>query len=53
MIMSLIFCVLQVILCTDGKANIGLGTMEETSSLSSSLTPYFYQKLAQQAVGSG
>ncbi|XP_030286779.1 circularly permutated Ras protein 1 [Sparus aurata] len=43
----------KVILCTDGKANIGLGTMEETSSLSSSLTPYFYQQLAKQAVGSG
>ncbi|XP_073330514.1 circularly permutated Ras protein 1 [Pagrus major] len=43
----------KVILCTDGRANIGLGTMEETSSLSSSLTPYFYQQLAQQAVGSG
>lgn len=50
----LIFCVLQVILCTDGRANIGLGEMEETPALSSSsLTPYFYRQLALQAVGSG
>ncbi|XP_022616895.1 circularly permutated Ras protein 1-like [Seriola dumerili] len=44
----------KVILCTDGKANIGLGEMEQTASLSSSpLTPYFYRQLALQAVGSG
>ncbi|XP_041821218.1 circularly permutated Ras protein 1 [Chelmon rostratus] len=43
----------KVILCTDGRANIGLGTMEQTPSLSSSLTSYFYRQLAQQAVGSG
>ncbi|XP_044038845.1 circularly permutated Ras protein 1 [Siniperca chuatsi] len=44
----------KVILCTDGRANIGLGEMELTPSLSSSpLTPYFYRKLAQQAVESG
>ncbi|XP_071315492.1 circularly permutated Ras protein 1 [Trachinotus anak] len=44
----------KVILCTDGRANIGLGEMEETPSLSSSpLTPYFYRQLALQAVGSG
>ncbi|KAK5848195.1 hypothetical protein PBY51_005829 [Eleginops maclovinus] len=42
----------KVILCTDGRANIGLGEMEHTLSLSS-LTPYFYKQLAQQAVGSG
>lgn len=44
----------KVILCTDGRANIGLGEMEETPSLSSSpLTAYFYRQLAAQAVGSG
>ncbi|XP_069028282.1 circularly permutated Ras protein 1 [Embiotoca jacksoni] len=44
----------KVILCTDGKANIGLGEMEETASLSSSpLTSYFYRQLAVQAVSSG
>ncbi|XP_031706990.1 circularly permutated Ras protein 1 isoform X2 [Anarrhichthys ocellatus] len=44
----------KVILCTDGRANIGLGEMEQTPSLSSSpLTPYFYRQLALQAVGSG
>nr|XP_046236992.1 circularly permutated Ras protein 1 isoform X2 [Scatophagus argus] len=43
----------KVILCTDGKANIGLGKAEESPSLFSSGTPYFYQKLSQQAVGSG
>ncbi|XP_067435384.1 circularly permutated Ras protein 1 [Thunnus thynnus] len=44
----------KVILCTDGRANIGLGEMEQTSSLSSShLTPYFYKQLALQAVESG
>ncbi|XP_070786140.1 circularly permutated Ras protein 1 [Enoplosus armatus] len=44
----------KVILCTDGRANIGLGEMEQTPSLSASpLTPYFYRQLAQQAVESG
>ncbi|KAK2862829.1 hypothetical protein Q5P01_002362 [Channa striata] len=44
----------KVILCTDGRANIGLGEMEETPSLPSSpLTPYFYRQLALQAVESG
>lgn len=44
----------KVILCTDGRANIGLGEMEETPSLPSSLlTPYFYRQLALQAVDSG
>ncbi|XP_059210695.1 circularly permutated Ras protein 1 [Centropristis striata] len=40
----------KVILCTDGRANIGLGEMEQTSS---PLTPYFYRQLALQALGSG
>ncbi|KAF3837438.1 hypothetical protein F7725_004902 [Dissostichus mawsoni] len=47
----------KVVLCTDGRANIGLGEMEKPPSLSSlspsSLTPYFYKQLAQQAVESG
>ncbi|XP_068444388.1 circularly permutated Ras protein 1 [Clinocottus analis] len=44
----------KVILCTDGSANIGLGEMEQTPSLSSSpLTPYFYRQLALQAVEDG
>ncbi|XP_035531504.1 circularly permutated Ras protein 1 [Morone saxatilis] len=44
----------KVILCTDGRANIGLGEMEQTPSLSpSSQTPYFYRELAQKAVESG
>ncbi|XP_041840677.1 circularly permutated Ras protein 1 isoform X2 [Melanotaenia boesemani] len=44
----------KVILCTDGKANIGLGEMEETPSFSSPhQTPYFYRQLALQAVAKG
>uniref|UniRef100_A0A8C4HBF9 VWFA domain-containing protein n=1 Tax=Dicentrarchus labrax TaxID=13489 RepID=A0A8C4HBF9_DICLA len=44
----------KVILCTDGRANIGLGEMEQTPSLSPSpQTPYFYRELAQKAVESG
>ncbi|KAM7366532.1 hypothetical protein PAMP_015967 [Pampus punctatissimus] len=44
----------KVILCTDGRANIGLGEMEQTSSLSSShFNPYFYKQLALQAAESG
>lgn len=44
----------KVILCTDGRANIGLGEIELTPSLCSSpLTQYFYKQLAQQAVRSG
>uniref|UniRef100_A0A3B4FGV4 Circularly permutated Ras protein 1-like n=1 Tax=Pundamilia nyererei TaxID=303518 RepID=A0A3B4FGV4_9CICH len=41
----------KVILCTDGKANIGLGEMEEAPSLTpSAFTPYFYTQLALDAV---
>ncbi|XP_062239845.1 circularly permutated Ras protein 1 [Platichthys flesus] len=40
----------KVILCTDGRANIGLGEMEQTSSL---LMAHFYRRLAEQAVDSG
>ncbi|XP_053271875.1 circularly permutated Ras protein 1 isoform X1 [Pleuronectes platessa] len=40
----------KVILCTDGRANIGLGEMEQTSS---PLTAHFYRQLAEQAVDSG
>ncbi|XP_075884180.1 circularly permutated Ras protein 1 isoform X2 [Nelusetta ayraudi] len=43
----------KVILCTDGKANIGLGKIEETPFLDSSHTPHFYKQLAEQAVNSG
>ncbi|TNM93696.1 hypothetical protein fugu_001872 [Takifugu bimaculatus] len=43
----------KVILCTDGRANIGLGKMEDTPSVSSSIDPYFYKRVAQQAVDSG
>lgn len=43
---------LQVILCTDGRANIGLGDMEQAQS-SSGEAPYFYRKLAMQAVEKG
>nr|XP_020479949.1 circularly permutated Ras protein 1-like [Monopterus albus] len=44
----------KVILCTDGRANIGLGEMEQTPSLPSSpLTSYFYKQLALQAVKNG
>nr|XP_043876335.1 circularly permutated Ras protein 1 isoform X2 [Solea senegalensis] len=44
----------KVIVCTDGRANIGLGEMEQTFSPSSSpLTTYFYKQLARQAVKNG
>uniref|UniRef100_A0A3B3CZH9 Si:dkey-9k7.3 n=1 Tax=Oryzias melastigma TaxID=30732 RepID=A0A3B3CZH9_ORYME len=44
----------KVILCTDGKANIGLGEMEQTSSQSSSpLSSYFYKQLALESVRKG
>ncbi|XP_077961540.1 circularly permutated Ras protein 1 isoform X2 [Gasterosteus aculeatus] len=44
----------KVILCTDGKANIGLGEMEPSPSPASSPTAsYFYTRLGLQAVGSG
>ncbi|XP_030609861.1 circularly permutated Ras protein 1 isoform X1 [Archocentrus centrarchus] len=44
----------KVILCTDGKANIGLGEMEQAPSLTpSSFTPYFYTQLAIEAVEKG
>ncbi|KAM9718360.1 circularly permutated Ras protein 1 isoform 2-T2 [Menidia menidia] len=44
----------KVILCTDGKANIGLGEMEQEPILSPSFQPpHFYRYLAMQAVGKG
>lgn len=44
----------KVILCTDGRANIGLGEMEQAPSLTPThLTPYFYRQLALQAVDNG
>ncbi|XP_056156246.1 circularly permutated Ras protein 1 [Lampris incognitus] len=41
----------KVILCTDGRANIGLGELEQSlqSPSSSFTTPYFYRQLAGQA----
>lgn len=42
----------KVILCTDGRANIGLGDMEQAQS-SSGESRYFYRQLALQAVGKG
>ncbi|XP_029943934.1 circularly permutated Ras protein 1 [Salarias fasciatus] len=42
----------KVVLCTDGKANIGLGEMEQTTS-PSPLTNYFYKQLALQALDRG
>ncbi|XP_017165955.1 circularly permutated Ras protein 1 [Poecilia reticulata] len=42
----------KVILCTDGRANIGLGDMEQAQS-SYAEAPYFYRKLALQAVEKG
>ncbi|XP_029932590.1 circularly permutated Ras protein 1 isoform X2 [Myripristis murdjan] len=43
----------KVILCTDGRANIGLGEMEQNLSSSSPLSSYFYKQLAAQATESG
>ncbi|KAM6949274.1 circularly permutated Ras protein 1 [Aplochiton taeniatus] len=44
----------KVVLCTDGKANIGLGRMEDGSSPSSlSLLDHFYRRLGHQAANSG
>lgn len=43
----------KVILCTDGRANIGLGELEQSSSSSCPTTPYFYTELAQQAASTG
>ncbi|XP_074555012.1 circularly permutated Ras protein 1 isoform X2 [Halichoeres trimaculatus] len=44
----------KVILCSDGRANMGLGEIENTPSPSlSSLASYFYKKLSLEAVKSG
>uniref|UniRef100_A0A4W5MD88 VWFA domain-containing protein n=1 Tax=Hucho hucho TaxID=62062 RepID=A0A4W5MD88_9TELE len=44
----------KVILCTDGRANIGLGEMEESPApFSSSQSPYFYRQLANEAANRG
>ncbi|KAK6323017.1 hypothetical protein J4Q44_G00053560 [Coregonus suidteri] len=44
----------KVILCTDGRANIGLGEMEESPApFSSPQSPYFYRQLANEAANSG
>ncbi|XP_055794969.1 circularly permutated Ras protein 1-like isoform X2 [Salvelinus fontinalis] len=44
----------KVILCTDGRANIGLGEMEESPApFSSTQSPYFYRQLANEAANKG
>nr|XP_029499469.1 circularly permutated Ras protein 1-like [Oncorhynchus nerka] len=44
----------KVILCTDGRANIGLGLMEESPApFSSPQSPYFYRQLAHEAANNG
>nr|XP_046176398.1 circularly permutated Ras protein 1-like [Oncorhynchus gorbuscha] len=44
----------KVILCTDGRANIGLGLMEESPApFSSPQSSYFYRQLAHEAANSG
>lgn len=44
---------LQVIICTDGQANIGLGHLEQESSRCSDPSPYFYNQLAHYAAEKG
>ncbi|XP_061108328.1 circularly permutated Ras protein 1 isoform X2 [Conger conger] len=39
----------KVIICTDGRANIGLGELEQASTSS----PFFYNELAKEAADSG
>uniref|UniRef100_A0A8C6LP92 Si:dkey-9k7.3 n=1 Tax=Nothobranchius furzeri TaxID=105023 RepID=A0A8C6LP92_NOTFU len=44
----------KVVLCTDGRANIGLGDLEQPPHPSSpAQTPFFYRQLALQAVEKG
>eukprot|EP00063_Salmo_salar_P087049 XP_014061884.1 PREDICTED: circularly permutated Ras protein 1-like isoform X1 [Salmo salar] len=43
----------KVILCTDGRANIGLGEMESPAPFSSPQSPYFYRQLANEAANKG
>ncbi|KAJ8382151.1 hypothetical protein SKAU_G00029290 [Synaphobranchus kaupii] len=43
----------KVIICTDGRANIGLGELEQTSAQTSTYSPFFYNQLAKEAADSG
>ncbi len=43
----------QVIICTDGQANIGLGQLDQVSSHWPAPSPYFYNQLAHYAAEKG
>ncbi|KAI1888364.1 hypothetical protein AGOR_G00184240 [Albula goreensis] len=43
----------KVIICTDGRANIGLGELEQSPVQTSTYSPYFYSQLAKEAADSG
>ncbi|XP_036407320.1 circularly permutated Ras protein 1 [Megalops cyprinoides] len=43
----------KVIICTDGRANIGLGELEQSVGQTSTHSPYFYSQLAKEAADSG
>lgn len=43
----------KVIICTDGRANKGLGQLEQESSLCLAPSPYFYNQLACYAAEKG
>ncbi len=43
----------QVIICTDGQANIGLGQLDQESSHWPAPSPYFYNQLAHYAAEKG
>ncbi|XP_066537693.1 circularly permutated Ras protein 1 [Hoplias malabaricus] len=43
----------KVIICTDGRANIGLGLLEQESANSPPPSPYFYSQLANHAAEKG
>lgn len=47
------FLVFQVIICTDGQANIGLGQLDQESSICPTPSPYFYNQLAHYAAERG
>ncbi|KAJ8262605.1 hypothetical protein GJAV_G00168280 [Gymnothorax javanicus] len=43
----------KVIICTDGRANIGLGELEQASTHSSTHSTFFYSQLAKEAADRG
>ncbi|XP_030635089.1 circularly permutated Ras protein 1 [Chanos chanos] len=43
----------KVIICTDGRANIGLGQLEQENSHAPPQSPYFYSQLANYAAEKG